>query len=53
MECGLYSPQEIRNGAVTHYRTCESIEIVQRKEISTPWQPKRNLEEPRALFKLW
>ncbi len=49
----IYSPQEIRKpGAVTHYAPVKSIEIVQRKEISTPWQPKRNLEEPQALFKL-
>ncbi|CEO90487.1 restriction endonuclease-like protein [Syntrophaceticus schinkii] len=47
----IYSPQEIRSpGAVTHYAQVKSIEIVQRKEILTPWPPKRNLEEPQVLF---
>lgn len=49
----IYSPQEIRKpGAVTHYAPVKSIEIVPRKEIATPWKPKRKLEEPQVLFKL-
>ena len=49
----IYSPLEIRRpGAVTHYASVESIDIVKRKEILTPWSPKRNLEELQVLFKL-
>ncbi len=49
----IYSPLEIRRpGAVTHYAAVESIDIVKRKEILTPWSPKRNLEELQVLFKL-
>lgn len=51
----IYSPRELRipsPGAVTHYAPVKSIEIVRRKEISTPWQPKRHLEELQVLFRL-
>lgn len=49
----IYSPLEIRRpGAVTHYAPVEGIDIVKRKEIPTPWSPKRNLEELQVLFKL-
>jgi hypothetical protein len=49
----IYSPLEIRKpGAVTHYAPVENIDIVKRKEILTPWSPKRNSEELQILFKL-
>ncbi len=49
----VYSPQEIcKPGAVTHYARVNSIEIVKRRDILTPWQPKRNLDEPQVLFRL-
>lgn len=49
----IYSPLEIRRpGAVTHYARVESIDIVKRKEILTPWRPKRNLDELQVTFKL-
>ncbi|HHW61228.1 MAG TPA: DUF2357 domain-containing protein [Syntrophomonadaceae bacterium] len=49
----IYSPLELRRpGAVTHYAAVESIEILKRKEIHTPWTPKRNLDELQVLFKL-
>ena len=49
----LYSPKALCDpGAVTHYATVNSIDVISRGDIQTPWAYSRNPNELMVMYKL-
>ncbi len=49
----VYSPTTLRvPGAVTHVAPVEAIEVRPRREIRTPWSPRRKLDELQVVYHL-
>ena len=51
----IYSPAPLRHpapGAVTHVAPVLDVQVVPRRDIHTPWQPHRDLDEPQVVYKL-
>jgi uncharacterized protein len=52
-QIAIYSPTAIQSpGAVTHVAPVTSIEVVERREIGTPWPARRDLSELQVVYRL-
>lgn len=49
----IYSPSKLRDpGAVTHVAAVEAIDVLERREIETPWAPGRAPRQLQAVYRL-
>jgi hypothetical protein len=49
----LYSPSALRHpGAVTHAAPVEGVDVVERREVETPWPARRGSQSLVALYRL-
>jgi hypothetical protein len=49
----IYSPSALRDpGAITHVATVVGIEVLERGDIVTPWQSRRNQQELQVVYRL-
>ncbi|EKK01081.1 protein containing DUF524 [Rhodopirellula baltica SH28] len=49
-QVAIYTPASLGNPGIRHVADVQSFEFVDRKDIATPWQPRRN--EPMVLYRL-
>jgi hypothetical protein len=49
----IFSPSSLRTpGAITHIAKVESIEVLPRKEIKTPWPTSRDADQSQVVYRL-
>jgi len=51
-QVALYSPKKLAAHGITHVANVDSIEVLPRKEIQTPWTATRNLDQPFLVYHL-
>ncbi len=49
----IFSPAALRSpGAITHVADVETIEVLSRSEITTPWHSRREVDRPQVVYRL-